>query len=133
MLFAFGCSQRTAQQVTELHDQPLRWLVGGYYLHTNRFISTTTGEDLGEGILPVYETPYFSSATNPTLTFDADDNTNKSWALFSSVSYDITGKLRDEDARGLCEKRSHVDPVRSAAAEARKSRRVRTTALWQAA
>lgn len=87
-------------------DQPLRWLVGGYYLHTNRFISTTTGKDLGEGILPVHETPYFNSTTNPTLTFDADDNTNRSWALFSNVSYDITKKLEasvafryDEDQR----------------------------------
>lgn len=87
-------------------NQPLRWMVGGYYLHTNRFISTTTGEDRGLGILPIYESPYFASTTNPTLTYVADDNTNKSWALFSNISYDITKQLEasvafryDEDER----------------------------------
>ncbi len=80
-------------RLTSPENQPLRWMFGAYYLHTNRFISTTTGQDLGLGILPIHESPYFTSATNPTLSFDADNNVNKAWALFTNVSYDITKKL----------------------------------------
>jgi len=74
-------------------NQKLQWLVGGYYLHTNRFISTSTGQDLGYSLIPLEKSPAFASATNPTLTWDADDNTNKAFALFGNSSYDITDKL----------------------------------------
>ncbi len=80
-------------RLTSPSDQPLRWMVGAYYLREKRFISTTTGEDLGLGILPIEQDPAFTSAINPTLAFDADDNTNKYWAGFANVDYDITRKL----------------------------------------
>ncbi|MDB6043769.1 MAG: TonB-dependent receptor [Gammaproteobacteria bacterium] len=74
-------------------NQKLQWLVGGYYLHTNRFISTSTGQDLGYALIPLEKSPAFGSATNPTLSWDADDNTNKAFAIFGNSSYDITDKL----------------------------------------
>jgi iron complex outermembrane receptor protein len=80
-------------RLTSPSDQSLRWMVGGYYLHTNRFISTTSGTDLGMGIVPIYEMPEFTSTTNPTTVFDADDNVNKSWAVFTNWEYDLTKQL----------------------------------------
>jgi iron complex outermembrane receptor protein len=74
-------------------DQKFRWMVGAYYLREKRFISTTTGTDLGLGILPIEQDPAFNSSINPTLSFDGDDNTNKYWAGFANVDYDITSKL----------------------------------------
>jgi iron complex outermembrane receptor protein len=74
-------------------SQKFQWLVGGYYLHTNRFISTSTGADLGYSLIPLQESPAFNSATNPTLSWDADDNTNKAFAVFGNTSYDFTDKL----------------------------------------
>jgi iron complex outermembrane recepter protein len=74
-------------------NQRLQWLVGGYYLHTNRFISTSTGQDLGYALIPLEKSPAFGSATNPTLSWDADDNTNEAFAIFGNSSYDITDKL----------------------------------------
>jgi iron complex outermembrane recepter protein len=68
----------------------LRWMVGGYYLHTERFISTSTGDDLGLGIEPIRRRPAFDSARNPTATFFADDNRNRAWALFGNLAYDLT-------------------------------------------
>lgn len=73
---------------------PLQWLFGGYFLHTNRFISTSTGADLGYPLIQLRESPAFNSATNPTLAWDADDNTNKAFAGFANGSYDFTEKLQ---------------------------------------
>ena len=80
-------------RITSRSDQPFRWMVGGYYLDTKRFISTTTGDDNLQGIVNIYRTPQFTNATNPTLSFFADDNHNKAWALFGNVAYDVTDKL----------------------------------------
>ena len=80
-------------RLTSASDQKFRWMVGAYYLREKRFISTTTGRDLGLGILPIEQDPAFGSAVNPTLSFDGDDNTNKYWAGFANVDYDITSKL----------------------------------------
>lgn len=74
-------------------DQALRWMVGAYYLDTKRFISTTTGDDNLQGILNIYRDPQFTNPVNPTLSFLADDNHNKAWALFGNLAYDITDRL----------------------------------------
>ena len=87
-------------------SQSIRWMLGGYYLHTTRFISTTTGDDNNMGIVDVFREPQFSNPVNPTLSFLADDNTNNAWALFGNVAYDLTDKLElsfagryDKDSR----------------------------------
>lgn len=74
-------------------DSRLRWMIGAYGLQTDRFVSTTTGSDLGLGILPVRRSPSFASTTNPTLSWFADDNDNDSWALFGNAAYDVTPDL----------------------------------------
>ena len=74
-------------------NQPFRWMVGAYYLDTKRFISTTTGDDNNLGIVSIYRTPAFTSTINPTLSFLADNNHNKAWALFGNVAYDVTDRL----------------------------------------
>ncbi len=71
-------------------DQPLRWMAGVYYLKTDRFISTTTGADLGLGITRIEHQPLFTDPVNPTLTYLADDNDNTASAVFGNVDFDVT-------------------------------------------
>ncbi|MBB6521130.1 TonB-dependent receptor [Pseudoteredinibacter isoporae] len=87
-------------------ESPLQWMIGAYYLETERFISTTTGDDNRLGIERIERTPKFNSAINPTVSFIADDNDNRAWALFGNVSYDLSEDLEialalryDEDKR----------------------------------
>lgn len=93
-------------RLTSPDDQDLRWMVGAYYLKTNRFISSTVGADLDQGIKEVKETPLLGDAANPTTSFLADDNDNRAWALFFNLAYDVTDRLElsvagryDEDRR----------------------------------
>jgi len=88
------------------NEGPLQWMVGAYYVKTTRFISTTTGHDNRQGIERIERTPKFNSSRNPTLSFIADDNHNRAWALFGNASYDVTDDLEiavamryDEDRR----------------------------------
>lgn len=80
-------------RITSRPDQAFRWMVGGYYLDTKRFISTTTGDDNLQGIVNIFRTPQFTNAANPTLSFFADDNHNKAWSVFGNVAYDLSDKL----------------------------------------
>lgn len=93
-------------RLTSPDDQPLRWMAGAYYLKTDRYISSTVGADLEQGIKEVKRTPLLGDTANPTTSFLADDNDNKAWALFFNVAYDLTDKLElsvagryDEDKR----------------------------------
>ncbi len=80
-------------RITSSADQRLRWMAGVYYLDTQRFISTTTGEDLGLGITRIEQAPLFADPVNPTQTFFADDNDNRAWAVFGNLAYDITKQV----------------------------------------
>lgn len=80
-------------RLTSNSDSALRWMVGAYYLQTDRFISTTTGDDNRMGIARIERNPQFANPANPTLSFLADDNDNTAWAVFGSVNYDITENL----------------------------------------
>ena len=104
---------------TSPNENRLRWIAGVYYVQTDRFLSTTTGRDLGQGLVHVKRTPLgvvpaaplnfcslVGAASNPTCTFLADDNDNSAWAVFGQVNYDITEQLEasfalryDEDKR----------------------------------
>jgi len=77
-------------RLTSPSEKRLRWIVGAYYLATDRYISTTTGLDLGQGILRVERAPHPMTSSNPTVTFLADDNDNTAWAIFGQVNYDLT-------------------------------------------
>src|SRR3546814_15480529 len=71
-------------------NQSFRWMAGVYYLDTKRFISTSTGDDNLQGIVTVKRQPQFGNLANPTLSFLADNNHNRAWALFGNVAYDLT-------------------------------------------
>ena len=93
-------------RLTSTYDSPLRWVVGGYYVQTDRFISSAIGQDLGQGIAEVRRTPLVDNPFNPTTEFLADDNDNEAWALFANIDYAVTDRLElafgaryDEDRR----------------------------------
>tara|TARA_R110000782_G_C14819243_1_gene413920 strand:- start:22171 stop:24405 length:2235 start_codon:yes stop_codon:yes gene_type:complete len=69
------------------------WMIGAYYLRTDRFISTTTSRDDNTGIVSLYRVPRYGAANNPTLTFLADDNRNTAYAFFGALSFDVTEAL----------------------------------------
>lgn len=80
-------------RLTSPTQKGLRWMAGVYGLRTKRFISTTTGADLGKGIDYISVDPAFSSATNPTLSWFADHNRNTASAVFGNVDYDLSAKV----------------------------------------
>lgn len=79
-------------RLTSKSDTPLRWMVGGYFLDTSRFVSSSIMNDLEQGFIRVRREPVFNP-TSPITSFIADDNDNTAWALFFNAAYDITDKL----------------------------------------
>jgi iron complex outermembrane recepter protein len=86
------------------------WIAGGYFVHTERFISTDNIVDRGLGVPDVYETPLVNPAnpfaTNTNVTFLADSQNNNAWAVFADATYEFTQQLEldtairyDEDDR----------------------------------
>ena len=80
-------------RLTSPSDKGLRWMAGAYGLRTKRFISTTTGSDLGKGIDFISYDPAFGSATNPTLSWFADHNKNTASAVFGNIDYDLSARV----------------------------------------
>ncbi|HEY8508257.1 MAG TPA: TonB-dependent receptor, partial [Steroidobacteraceae bacterium] len=73
-------------------DRRLRWIAGGYFIQTDRFISTGNVFDLGTGVVPeVKRTPL--PQFNPQVSFLADSQDNFAWAVFAQVDYDFTERL----------------------------------------
>jgi iron complex outermembrane receptor protein len=86
------------------------WIAGGYFVHTERFISTGNLADRGEGVPAVYQTPIVDPAnpyaTNTNQTFLADGQNNNAYAVFAEATYDLTSQWEidaavryDEDRR----------------------------------
>ena len=92
-------------RLTSRSDRPLRWLVGAYYVGTDRFISSPVLDDTGVGIVRVERRP--TGAGEPaTFSFLADDNDNSAFAVFGQLNYDVTDSFEasvalryDEDER----------------------------------
>jgi iron complex outermembrane recepter protein len=80
-------------RITSNDNARFKWMVGAYYLRTKRFISTSTGVDNDLGIVGVYREPQYLNPVNPTLSFLADDNLNRTYAAFASIGYEITPEL----------------------------------------
>jgi iron complex outermembrane receptor protein len=73
----------------------VRWIVGAYYITTDRFISTGNVFDLGTGVVPeVKRTPLPIFA--PQFTFLADHQSNRAWAVFGDLSTDLTDQLEGD-------------------------------------
>ncbi|MBX3703922.1 MAG: TonB-dependent receptor [Steroidobacteraceae bacterium] len=82
-----------------------RWILGAYFVSTDRFISTGNMVDDGSGVFPVYRTPRLSG-NNPSATFLADQQDNQAWAVYGNLTVELSDKwemdvaLRyDEDER----------------------------------
>jgi iron complex outermembrane recepter protein len=77
---------------TSPSEERMRWIVGAYFIATDRFISTGNVFDFGSGVVPaVKRTPLAPFA--PQFTFLADSQDNQAWAMFGELSYDISDRL----------------------------------------
>ncbi len=74
-------------------NQKLFWMFGGYFIATDRFISTGNMVDLGLGVFPVYRTPS-TNPSNPQATFLSDAQDNFAWSVFGNVGYELTPSFR---------------------------------------
>jgi iron complex outermembrane receptor protein len=82
---------------TSPNNDRFNWLGGGYFVHTDRFISTGNMVDTGAGAFPVYETPRLTGP-NPSATFLADTQSNDAWAVFGDATFELTKMLELDTA-----------------------------------
>jgi len=90
-LYVHGFSQEF--RLTSNSDQRLRWIAGAYGQSVDRFRSSTIGQDLEQGIIPVFRVPNPAGSANPSNTFLADDNANDTYAIFGQLAYDLSPNL----------------------------------------
>jgi len=77
---------------TSPSEDRLRWILGGYVIATDRFISTGNVFDDESGVVPeVKRDPLPPFA--PQFTFLADSQDNLAWAVFGELSYDISDRV----------------------------------------
>jgi iron complex outermembrane receptor protein len=69
----------------------LRWAGGFYYLHTDRHVGVSVGDDTGSPILQNLDNPI--NSTSPTAQLYNDKFTNNAFAPFASGDYDIMPNL----------------------------------------
>ena len=74
-------------------NDKLFWMFGGYFIDTQRFISTGNLVDFGQGVFPVYRTPSTNPAS-PQQTFLADSQNNFAWAVFGNLGYEFSSQFR---------------------------------------
>jgi iron complex outermembrane receptor protein len=74
-------------------DEKLFWMFGGYFIDTNRFISTGNMIDTNNGVFPVFRTPS-TNPLNPQFSFLSDKQTNFAWALFANAGYEFSDQFR---------------------------------------
>lgn len=73
--------------------RPFNWMVGGYLIDTQRFISTGNMIDTGNGVFPVFRTPSVNPL-NPQFSFLSDGQDNFAWALFANAGYELSPEFR---------------------------------------
>lgn len=86
-------------------DFRLRYIVGGYYLHTNRDLQTRLFTDINS---------QRSQVDDPSLIFvnSQEENSNDAWSVFGQLEYDITDALTIQGAiRYDSDKRRQTDIV----------------------
>ncbi|MCZ8135016.1 MAG: TonB-dependent receptor [Porphyrobacter sp.] len=69
------------------------WMVGGYMIDTQRFISTGNMIDTGNGVFPVFRAPS-TNPLNPQFSYLADGQDNFAWALFANAGYELSPEFR---------------------------------------
>ncbi|MAW82775.1 MAG: TonB-dependent receptor [Parvularcula sp.] len=93
-------------RLTSPDDQAFRWMVGAYYVATDRFINSSIYNDLENGLPTISKRLPVFDPLAPQTSFIADDNNNEAWALFFNAAYDLTDRLElafagryDKDSR----------------------------------
>ena len=76
---------------TSPQSERFRWIAGGQLFWTDRFISTSTELDFGQGPVPVYRTPY--PLFGPQYSFLADSQDQFAWAMYLDTSTTLTDQL----------------------------------------
>lgn len=114
--FVDAKTQSYELRLTSPSQRGVRWMAGVYALKTERFSSTFTGQDLGLGLEPLARDPGFSSLISPTLSWFADDNSNRASAVFGNVDWDITPQVELSTAirYDRDEREQRVDPRQTA-------------------
>lgn len=74
-------------------NDKLFWMFGGYFIDTQRYISTGNLLDFGQGVVPVYRSPS-TSPSSPQGTFLADSQNNFAWAVFANLGYEFSDQFR---------------------------------------
>lgn len=74
-------------------DIAFTWSLGGYFIDTNRYISTGNMVDTGAGVFPVFRTPS-TDPRNPQATFLADSQNNFAWAVYANIGYEFSDSFR---------------------------------------
>lgn len=74
-------------------DNAFTWSLGGYFIDTNRYISTGNMVDTGQGVFPVFRTPS-TDPRNPQATFLADSQNNFAWAVYANIGYEFSDSFR---------------------------------------
>ncbi len=69
----------------------LRWAGGFYYLHTDRHVGVSVGDDTGSPIIQNLDNPL--STVSPTAQLFDDKFTNDAFAPFASADYDVLPNL----------------------------------------
>lgn len=80
-------------RVQSPENQPLFWMFGGYFIATERYISTGNMLDTGNGVFPVYRVPS-TNPLNPQTSFLADSQDNFAWSLFGNLGYEFSDQFR---------------------------------------
>lgn len=79
-------------RLTSNDDGPLKWMVGAYYVATDRLINSSIMDDLEMGVFRIRDELVFNPE-NPLTSFIQDDNDNTAWALFFNAAYDVSDSL----------------------------------------
>jgi len=80
-------------RLTSPTNQAFRWMIGGYYLYRDSYLSTTTGTNNGLGLLQIERIPAGPATINPTASFIGADNRDTDPAVFANVDYDLVKQV----------------------------------------
>jgi iron complex outermembrane receptor protein len=82
---------------TSPSEDRIRWIVGGYFILTDRFISTGNQIDRGNGVFDVKRDPrpsvFLAADPSPQLGLLADGQDNVAWAVYGEADADLTDQL----------------------------------------
>ncbi|MDG2296967.1 MAG: TonB-dependent receptor [Gammaproteobacteria bacterium] len=84
-------------RLTSNTEEGPQWIIGAYFISTDRYISTGNQIDRGLGVYPVkkeFRPSVFVDPSDPSpqLNILADGQDNFAWAVFGQISYDLSDK-----------------------------------------